>query len=61
MGRRGFEERQFTCAICGERFTALCGPVVPAVVVCTHCGLRYSPSQRQSLIRARQAEPRNRP
>lgn len=59
MRRGGFEEGQFVCSICGERFTALCGPEAPRQVVCMHCGLRYSPAQREK--RADHAARKRRP
>jgi DNA-directed RNA polymerase subunit RPC12/RpoP len=53
LPRSDFNERSFTCSICGERFTALTGDQPVRDPVCTHCGLRYSPEQRRRLTEER--------
>ena len=53
MGRSGFENVQFTCAICGVRFKAFVGPTPPAVTYCGDCGLKYSAEQLDALRRAK--------
>jgi transcription elongation factor Elf1 len=58
MGRPGFVETQFVCAICGARFKALAGPNPPATTFCGDCGLRHSPEKLRQLAAAKKAKKR---
>jgi transcription elongation factor Elf1 len=53
MARTDFIDQHFTCAICGDAFTALAGGEPVKDPVCMSCGLRYSPDKRQKLAQRR--------
>lgn len=58
MPRSHFDERTFTCSVCGEPFTALTGNQPVRDPVCMHCGLRHSPEQRRRLTEERRKKSR---
>ena len=56
MGRNGFTEHRYVCALCGERFTALGGPAPTPDPVCTSCGLRWPVEKLKRLVQEKKAK-----